>query len=200
MQNQHTCVLSNGRPARRGLVRGAEGAQLLEFALVLPMLLVIVFGAADFGAAWALKDKLSNAGRDGARIAVSQTNDLSGGGNPPPSVTAVKDVVANYLTNANVTTCPDSVATPWTVASAGTFAWQYTSSATGCGSGAFLLKIERGYTYTSGLPAVTIVATRVTLTYPMTWNIGHLMKLMIPTSTLGNSIKITTTAVMQNLT
>ena len=194
MKSQHTCVVSDGRPAGRGLVRGAEGAQLLEFALVLPMLLVIVFGAADFGAAWALKDKLSNAARDGARIAASQTNDLNGGGNPPPSVTAVKDVVANYLTNAKVTTCGSA----WTVASAGTFAWQYTSSSTGCG--AFLLKIERGYTYTSGSPAVTMVATRVTLTYPLTWNIGRLMKLMLPTSTLGNSINITTTAVMQNLT
>ncbi len=192
MKSQHTYVVSKGRPARRGLVRGSEGAQLLEFALVLPMLLVIVFGAADFGAAWALKDKLSNAARDAARIAASQTNDLNGGRNPPPSVTALRDVVATYLTNAKVTTCPDSA---WTVASAGTFAWQYTSTSTGCG--AFLLKIERGYTFVSG--TTTIVATRVTLTYPMTWNIGRLMKLMSPTSTLGNSVNITTTAVMQNL-
>jgi len=35
------------------------------------------------------------------------------------------------------------------------------------------------------------------LTYPLTWNIGRLMKLMLPTSTLGNSVNITTTAVMQ---
>ncbi len=193
MKSQHTCVLSNGRPAARAFLRGAEGAQLLEFALVLPMLLVIVFGAADFGAAWALKDKLSNAARDAARIAASQTNDLNSGKNPPDSVTAVRYVVANYLTNAKVTTCPDSA---WTVASAGTFAWQYTSSSTGCG--AFVLKIERGYTFVSG--TTTIQATRVTLTYPMTWNIGRLMKLMLPTSTLGNSINLTTTAVMQNLT
>jgi len=194
MKSQHTCVVSDGRPAGRGLVRGAEGAQLLEFALVLPMLLVLVFGAADFGKAWALKDKLSNAARDGARIAASQTNDLNGGGNPPASVTAVRDVVANYLTNANVTSC----AVGTTAASAGTFAWQYTSGSTGCG--AFLLKIERGYTYTSGSPAATMVATRVTLTYPFSWNIGRLMKLMLPSSTLGNSVNITTTAVMQNLT
>src|SRR5713226_1589698 len=118
MRNQEPCVISKGRSAARAFLRGGDGAQLLEFALVLPMLLVIVFGAADFGAAWALKDKLSNAARDAARIAASQTNDLSGGGNPPPSVTAVRYVVANYLINANVTTCPDSAATPWTVASA----------------------------------------------------------------------------------
>src|SRR5712692_8945896 len=193
MKNQ-TYALSNGRPARRGLVRGSEGAQLLEFALVLPMVLVIVFGAADFGAAWALKDKLSNAARDAARIAASQTNDLNSGKNPPDSVTAVRYVVANYLTNANVTSC--AVGTTASSPPGTTFTWQYTSSSTGCG--AFLLNIERGYTYTSGSPAVTIVATRVTLTYPLTWTIGRLMKLMIPTSTLGDSINITTTAVMQN--
>jgi len=191
MKSQHTCVVSNGRPARRGLVRGAEGAQLLEFALVLPMLLVIVFGAADLGKAWALKDKLSNAARDGARIAASQSRaDLTQ--TNPPSVQALRDVIENYLTSAKLTTC---VIIP-TAISAGPFAWQYTSSSTGCG--AFLLKIERNYTFVSG--TTTIQATRVTLTYPLTWNIGRLMKLMIPSSTLGNSVNITTTAVMQNLT
>jgi len=191
MKSQHTCVVSNGRPARRGLVRGAEGAQLLEFALVLPMLLVIVFGAADFGKAWALKDKLSNAARDGARIAASQSRaDLTQ--TNPPSVQALRDVIANYQTSANVTTCVIGT----TATSAGPFAWQYTSTSTGCG--AFLLKIERNYTFVSG--TTTIQATRVTLTYPLTWNIGRLMKLMIPSSTLGNSVNITTTAVMQNLT
>ena len=190
MKSQHTCVLSNGRPAARAFLRGAEGAQLLEFALVLPMLLVIVFGAADFGAAWALKDKLTNAARDAARIAVSQSRaDLTQ--TNPPSVQALRDVIANYLTNAKVTTCVIGT----TATSAGPFAWQYTSSSTGCG--AFLLKIERNYTFVSG--TTTILATRVTLTYPLTWTIGRLMKLMIPTSTLGDSVNIPTTAVMQDL-
>jgi len=182
--------MSKGRSAARAFLRGAEGAQLLEFALVLPMLLVIVFGAADFGAAWALKDKLTNAARDAARIAVSQSRaDLTQ--TNPPSVQALRDVIANYLTNAKVTTCVIGT----TATSAGPFAWQYTSSSTGCG--AFLLKIERNYTFVSG--TTTILATRVTLTYPLTWTIGRLMKLMIPTSTLGDSVNIPTTAVMQDL-
>ncbi len=190
MKSQHTCVMSKGRSAARAFLRGAEGAQLLEFALVLPMLLVIVFGAADFGAAWALKDKLTNAARDAARIAVSQSRaDLTQ--TNPPSVQALRDVIANYLTNAKVTTCVIGT----TATSAGPFAWQYTSSSTGCG--AFLLKIERNYTFVSG--TTTILATRVTLTYPLTWTIGRLMKLMIPTSTLGDSVNIPTTAVMQDL-
>lgn len=175
-------------------LRRTEGAELLEFALVLPLLAAMVVGVSDFGAAWALKDKLTNAARDGARTAVSQPNDLNGGGNPPASVTATRDVVANYLTNAKVTTCTIGAS----ATSAGTFAWQYTSSTSGCG--AFLLKIERNYTYTTGSsPTVTVDATRVTLSYPFNWSIGRVLRLLTPSSNLGNTVTINTAVVMQNL-
>ncbi len=177
--------------ARLRLLRDSEAAQLLEFALVLPLLVVMVIGAVDFGAAWLLKDKLSNAARDGARIAASQLNDLNSGSNPPASVTAVRDAVANYLTNANVTTC----AIDTNASSAGTLAWQYASSSAGCGN--FLLKIERGYTFTGG--GMTLTATRVTLNYPFNWNFGHVVKLLAPSSTYTASLPLSTTAVMQNL-
>ncbi|MFY9585683.1 MAG: TadE/TadG family type IV pilus assembly protein [Candidatus Acidiferrales bacterium] len=186
-------------------LRRTEGAELLEFALVLPMLAAMVVGISDFGAAWALKDKLTNAARDGARTAVSQpsctisdsNNNLCGATppNPPAWVSAVRDVVANYLTNAQVTTCTIGNA----ATSTGPFAWQYTSSTSGCG--AFLLKIERGYTYTSGSsPTVTVGAARVTLSYPFSWSIGRVLKLMTPSSNLGNTITINTAVVIQNLT
>ena len=177
--------------ARLRLLGDSEASQLLEFALVLPLLVVMVAGAADFGAAWALKDKLTNAARDGARIAASQLNDLNSGSNPPASVTVVRDAVANYLTNANVTTC----AIDTNASSAGTLAWQYTSSSTGCGN--FLLKIERGYTFTDG--GMTLTATRVTLSYPFNWDFGHIIKLLAPSSTYADSLVLSTTAVMQNL-
>jgi len=178
--------------ARLRFLRGSEAAQLFEFALVLPLLVVMVVGVADFGAAWTLKDKLSNAARDGARIAASQFDDLNSGKNPPDSVTAVRDAVANYLTSANVTSC----AVGTTASSAGALAWQYTSSSAGCS--AFLLKIERGYTYLNS--GTTVVATRVTLNYPFNWNFGHIIKLLAPSSTYANPITISTNVVMANLT
>ena len=187
MRSQQNCV-THWR-ARLRFLRSSEAAQLFEFALVLPMLVVMVIGAVDFGSAWLLKDKLSNAARDGARIAASQLNDLSSG-SPPASVTAVRNAVANYLTNANVTTC-----TVGTTASGAFPTWQYTSSSTGCGS--FLLTIERRYTYPNG--ATTVVATRVTLNYPFNWNFGHVVKLLAPSSTYANSFTISTNAVMENL-
>ena len=195
MRSQQSCV-THWR-ARLRLLRDSEAAQLLEFAFVLPMLVVMVIGAVDFGAAWLLKDKLSNAARDGARIAASQFDDLNPPATPPgstpASVTAVRDAVANYLTNAKVTSC----AVGTTASSAGPLAWQYTSGSGGTCS-VFLLKIERGYTYLNG--TTTVVATRVTLKYPFNWSFGHIIKLLAPSSTYANSITLSTNVVMENLT
>jgi len=58
--------------------RGESGASLVEFALVLPLLLLLLFGALDFGKAfnyWIDETHLANAG---ARWAVVNTNPGSG--------------------------------------------------------------------------------------------------------------------------
>jgi Flp pilus assembly protein TadG len=179
--------------SRAVLLQRCEGAQLVELALVMPLLAVLVIGVSDFGAAWALKDKLSNAARDGARVGAGQPNDVLQA-SPPPSVTAVRDVVANYLTNAQVTTC----AVGSTAGSAGALAWSYSSSSTGCS--AFLLKIERGFTYavTSG-STYTVSNTRVTISYPYNWSFGGIIKLIAPSSNFGNTVTITTSEAMPNL-
>src|SRR5579863_7443913 len=76
-------------------VRGSEAAALIEFAVALPLLVVLVVGIFDFGGAFNLKQELSNAAREGARFGASQpTNDFSAGN--PPSVDAVRYVVDSY--------------------------------------------------------------------------------------------------------
>jgi Flp pilus assembly protein TadG len=50
--------------------RSEDGAQLVEFALVLPLLLLIVLGIAEFGFVFQRYEVLTNAAREGARIAV----------------------------------------------------------------------------------------------------------------------------------
>ncbi len=175
----------------RGRLQSAQASQVLEFALVLPMLVVLVVGAADFGAGWTLKDKLTEATREGARIAISQPNDLSQGA-PPASVTAARDAVNSSLTNANLTTC-----TLGTSATSGDSygAWSYSFTGTGCSSAVLL--IERANTFTVG--GSTVQATRVTLSYPFTWNFAQVIKLLAPTSTYANSITLSSTVVMENL-
>ena len=47
-----------------------DGAELIEFALVLPMLLLVVLGIAEFGFMFQRYEVITNAAREGARIAV----------------------------------------------------------------------------------------------------------------------------------
>lgn len=62
--------------ARRRVGRGGErGTAVLELALVLPLLVLLVFGTLDVGRAIYIKNALANAARDGARFAsVDPTN------------------------------------------------------------------------------------------------------------------------------
>ena len=63
-------------PKRRGflgLLSDTRGSELLEMAFGLPLLLVFMVGIADFGGAYNLKHRLSNAVREGARFAASES-------------------------------------------------------------------------------------------------------------------------------
>jgi hypothetical protein len=56
--------------SRRRRESSERGAELVEFALVLPLLLAIVAGIIDFGLLFQRQLVLNNAAREGARIAV----------------------------------------------------------------------------------------------------------------------------------
>jgi Flp pilus assembly protein TadG len=58
---------------RRGL-RADAGQSLAEFAILLPILMGVVIGIFEFGRAWNLDQVLTNAGREGARLAVIPTS------------------------------------------------------------------------------------------------------------------------------
>src|SRR5262249_26487128 len=160
-----------------------------EFALSLPMLLVFLVGIIDFGTAWNIKQSLNNAAREGARFGSSEsTLDLncSGSNCVPPSVTAIPDVVATYLANANITKC-----TIGTTASKSNYQWTFSSSSTGCSS--FSLIIDRGY-----VPAGSSTEyTKVSLTYPYAWVYYNQIITLLGGSS-GSSVNITTDASMQN--
>jgi Flp pilus assembly protein TadG len=175
----------------RSIVHGKEGAQLFEFALVLPLLLVFVMGVLDFGQVYNLKQKLNNAAREAARFAA---NENSGGNNLTVNgvsdTTAIRDVVSNYLTSAGVTQCV--VATSPSVS---VFTYTFNSSSTGCAN--FSLVINR--TYPIAVGSVTAIGTHVTLSYPYTWSFAGFMKLLLPSSTLSLPTTISTDAVIQNI-
>jgi Flp pilus assembly protein TadG len=74
--------------------RSEDGAQLVEFALVLPLLLLVVLGIAEFGFIFQRYEVITNAAREGARLAV-----LPGYTEPD-----IRPRVVTYLFNGRVPT------------------------------------------------------------------------------------------------
>jgi Flp pilus assembly protein TadG len=77
----------------RRLRRGQRGSVAVEFALCLPIFLLLLFAVMEMGSAWYYKQMLVSASREGARMA-SLLNDTSNGSSQV--VTTVK----NYLTQS----------------------------------------------------------------------------------------------------
>lgn len=57
-----------------GSAREDRGQSLVEFALVLPLLLLLLFGIVEFALAWRSSQVITNAAREGARAAVIGTS------------------------------------------------------------------------------------------------------------------------------
>ncbi len=62
-------------PLRAGAGR-RSGQSLVEFALVLPLLLIIVFGLIDFARAWSASHAVADAAREGLRMVVVHDPDI----------------------------------------------------------------------------------------------------------------------------
>src|SRR5713226_5316539 len=119
------------------LAANTHGAQILELAVALPLLLVFVVGIYDFSQAFNTKEKLNFAARDGARFGSTQpTNDLSQ--SVPLSVTAIRDLVDADLLAAGINDCGLSP-----IVQNSPLVW----TATGIcqNSSTFTLKIDRGF-------------------------------------------------------
>ena len=167
----------------RNLAFGREGSQLVELAFVLPLLAVMIVGIFDFGEAYNLKQKLNNTAREAARFAASQNSES---GLNDTDVAAIPQVVNSYLTSAGLTQCSFGAPTKAT--------FIYTSSATGTGCGSASLVIDREFLITTGT-----LGTKVTLKYPFSWQVGNIMKLLLPSSTLTLPITLSSDAIMQNI-
>lgn len=182
--------MSVWRAGLRHAFAGVEGSQLLEFAIVLPFLLVFVVGIIDFGGAFNLKQNMANAAREGARTAISNTlSDSSCSSSTPCSIQATADAVSRYMTGAGQNS---SCINPSTPSSSGTMTWTYS-----CPNGIKLI-INRGYVVTSSSGSA-VSATELTLTYPYTWTFNDVMGLLVRGNTPHLPSALTTRAVMGNL-
>lgn len=69
MRKEHEETGSRGRTRPRARLRSRRGQSLVEFALILPVLMIMVFGIIDFGLGLRSYISLTNATREGARFA-----------------------------------------------------------------------------------------------------------------------------------
>jgi TadE-like protein len=194
-------VLYQGRLWRR--FRSTEGAELFEFAMALPLLLVLVVGIIDFARAYNTKHITANAAREAARLISSTPLSDSScptawtinspGSGTPCAVTATAKTMANYLTAAglNQGACLSTASATF----ASVLTWTYS-----CNN--VTLVIYKAYQapnpYDASQP---ILSTKVTLSYPYTFMFGRIIGLLLPGATgpTGQYI-FTSDAVMQNIT
>lgn len=168
-----------------------HGAQIVEFAVVLPLLAVLVVGIFDFGQAFAVRQKLTFAARDAARFGSSEpTNDLTQAA--PFSVSAIRDLVDADILAAGLNDC-----------SLG--AVQFTSgvmwTATGLcpNSATFTLTIDRGFLIPPSSKSVTtLISTHVTISYPYQWHFNSVIRLLVPGATYAGITQLQTDAVAPN--
>ena len=89
----------------RALVASQRSQALIEFALVSPVLLLLLFGVVDVGRAVFYYDTINHAAREGARTAVRASNQL-------PTNTDVLNVISVQMLGAPVSApCPQGPVT-----------------------------------------------------------------------------------------
>lgn len=91
------------RKSTRPPERGQRGVVLVEFALILPVLVLLFLGIVDLGLIIREHQVLQNAAREGARFSALPQNRIAGSQNPGATQTAIQQVVVNYAAQENIT-------------------------------------------------------------------------------------------------
>jgi hypothetical protein len=195
--------------ARR--LAGERGSALLEFALVVPVLVVFVVGIFDFSGAFNQKQKVAQAAQEGAILAAAQPmSDIVANGAAPPNnpdslqadVAAIFDSLAGsgVLPNANQGSC-----VPSTGPSGQSFL-QWTYIISGCAGGTsgdnLVITINRGWVSGahSASGSLSSVGTSVTVAYPYHWRFNGVIQLLFPGANYAATTSITETAIVHNQT
>jgi Flp pilus assembly protein TadG len=182
-----------------GLLKDSKGAALLEFAIVLPLLVVFVVGIYDFSSDFNQKQKIEQAAQEGAIIAgaqpTSDINSANSSASGPDSLQPVVTAIYNSLVASG--TLPAGTCTPpGTVTHAGkSLTWTFTIS--GCsGSDNLVITVDRGKASASAPPAA--VGTKVTVEYPYHWRFNGVIQLLFPGATYAAITQVTESATVHN--
>jgi len=141
-----TVETPTAQPRFRLRMRGERGAAAVEFAIVAPLLFLLVFAIIDFGFGFHAWDATQNAAREGARVAATNST--------ASTITTRAEDTAGFLSNPVVVTleCAPLVDPADPQSGNGPFG--------GCGAGAswsegdlVRVTVEYDYDYMTPLPA-----------------------------------------------
>jgi Flp pilus assembly protein TadG len=79
------------------------GQAIIEFAFVLPVVLILLLGILEFGVLFYNKAMVTNASREGARAAIVYQDTDSNDSYDPHSIDEIKAVVSDYLIDKLIT-------------------------------------------------------------------------------------------------
>jgi Flp pilus assembly protein TadG len=181
-------------PHRRtvSLLKDAQGAAILEFAISLPLLVVFVVGIYDFSGAFNQKQKIEQAAQEGAIIAGAQpTSDIASPA-APDSLLPVVAAVFNSLAGSGVL---QGCALPATATGPVGLTWTY--KIPGCPD-QLVITINRGAVVNSASPTPTIVGTSVQVQYPYHWRFNSVIQLLIPGASYAATTQVTESATVHN--
>ena len=179
-------------------LKRTDASQIIEFALTLPLLLVMLVGIGDFGSAIVLKQKLNAAAREGARFAANEpTGDLTSTGGSPPSVDTVVKLIGTYLQAAKLNDC--GLATgAWTAPTKqGPVAWKYAAS--NC---ELTVVVDRGVAVPAPPGAPTprwLINSQVSISYPYQWQFYKVIGLIVSGTNYPSTSQIKSDATLPNL-
>ena len=107
-------------------LKGEHGAVAVEFAILAPVFLLLVFGILDFGHAYYLKQVVSNASREGARYGARFTTDTTGNHLKPNAFSPTLPAIDTWISSKYSSLLPADANLQVTPGGAG-----YTSGAAG---------------------------------------------------------------------
>jgi Flp pilus assembly protein TadG len=180
--------------------RDERAAQIVEFAVSLPLLVLFVVGIFDFSNAITLKQRLTNAARETARVAAADpANDLGGppAGGVPASIGDAFQVADNYLISEKINDCGLAGAGAPTPTG---LTWTYTAAAGGCPGSGISLAINRGCVnqITTNAGTLNLVGTCVTITYAYKWQFNSVASVFGWTGPGLNTLTVTAGAFNEN--
>lgn len=172
------------------------GSALLEFAIVLPLLVVFVVGIYDFSGAFNQKQKISHAAQEGAVIAGAQPMTDMDSSNPnPDSLQPALEAIFNLLSADNVLPPGGNLAGCKVDAThVSDLEWSYAIS--GCTPDTLAIDIDRGVLVDPGPPAS--VRTDVKVTYPYHWRFSSVIQFLVPGATYAAVTNVSETASVHN--